>query len=186
MCSLGCICFSTILLSEKDNQEYLVGRLAHPYNICEVLETFIPDPRLEDEQVFGIIASAIVTAYILAGGAKHTSDISLAQLPRITKLNYLSQVFNILGFSTGKISVAFLIYRLQSPSRWRTWLLAILSILSFVLAILVIALFYAQCTPVRAIWIPSAGTCWNPKYVNDWDITASSKSPADDTIRALS
>ena len=82
-----------------------------------------------------------------------------------------------MAISTGKVSVALLIYRLQAPSRWRTWLLGSLSGTALLVAVLIIGVEYAQCTPARKLWIPTApGTCWDPKKVNDWDIAGSCKS----------
>lgn len=130
---------------------------------------------LSSKRAFAVVVSSMVTAYVLSGGAKHSSDIPRAQIPKVTKLNYITQAFNIMGSSTGKISAALLIYRLQAPSKWRTWVLVILSTLSFILSILVIIMFLAQCSPPRALWTPNAGTCWNPRYINAIYLAASSK-----------
>ena len=129
----------------------------------------------DSEQVFAIISSSMFTGYALNGGTKHILDIPPAQIPKVTAFNYVSQGVCMLALSTGKVSVALLIYRLQAPSRWRTWVLAILSASSFVMALLVIALFLAQCTSLQALWTPGTGTCWNPKVVNDVLISAFSR-----------
>ncbi len=115
------------------------------------------------------------TGYASNGGTKHIFDIAPARIPQVTAFNYISQGSCMLGLSTGKVSVALLIYRLQAPSRWRTWLLALLTVSSFIMALLVIALFLAQCSSLKALWTPGTGTCWNPKVVNDVLISAYSK-----------
>lgn len=114
------------------------------------------------------------TVYAFNGGTRHISELQPAQIFRVTELNYVSRVICILAFSTGKISVALLIYRLQAPSWWRTRVLVFLTTSSLVIAILVIALFFAQCSPTNAVWLPHMGTCWNRNGMNDWDIAASS------------
>lgn len=130
---------------------------------------------LDGEQFFAVTSSSLFTAYALNGGTKHIVDLRPAQIHPITAFNYASQGFCILAISTGKVSVALLIYRLQAPCRWRTWVLVILSVSSCVMAILVIALFLAQCSNVQALWSPGTGNCWNPKIVNDWLISSFSK-----------
>ena len=76
----------------------------------------------------------------------------------------------------GKISVALLTYRLQPPTKWRTWLLGFLSVSSLLLALLVIIIFFAQCQPTSALWRPGTGTCWDQTKTNDWIVAAGSKS----------
>lgn len=146
-----------------------------------ILITFVshlsssPRATLDSEQVFVVISTSMFTAYAFNGGTKHIFDLQPAQIPKIEVFNYVPQGFCILALSTGKVSVALLIYRLQAPCRWRTWVLAFLSVSSFVMGILVIALFLAQCSNAQALWMPGTGKCWNPKVVNDWLISAFSK-----------
>ena len=115
--------------------------------------------------------------YTHVGGTKHVFDLLPAQIASAVEWNLISLVFCIGSICSGKISVALLIYRLQAPSRWRTWLLWFLSVSSVVVAVLIIGLEFAQCTPVQKLWIPTLdGSCWDPKKVNDWDIAGSCKS----------
>ena len=174
MRDLAYVCDAKILLSEEDNQERLVGRLVYPHNICEQF-TIPMETKLSCEQLFVLIASCILAAYVSYGGVRHTFDIPAAQLPKVTKLNYISQVFHIMGISIGKVAVALLIYRLQAPCRWRTWVLACLSIGVFVTGSLSIILYFLQCTPRQALFNPSLGKCWNPKYMNGYVIADSCK-----------
>lgn len=127
--------------------------------------------------VFAIISSSLFTGYACNGGTKHIFDVPPAPIPKITELNYLSQGFCMLALSTGKVSVALLIYRLQAPCRWRTWVLALLSASSCVIALLGIALFLAQCTPLKALWTPGIGTCWNPNVMNRFLIAVKAIGP---------
>ncbi|KAL2045432.1 hypothetical protein ABVK25_012103 [Lepraria finkii] len=135
--------------------------------------------------LFVLIASCILAAYVSYGGARHTFDIPAAQLPTVTKLNYISQVFHIMGISIGKVAVALLIYRLQAPCRWRTWVLACLSIGVFVTGSLSIILYFLQCTPRQALFNPSLGKCWNPKYMNGYIIADSSLKAMADLVLAF-
>ena len=100
-------------------------------------------------------------------------DILPANLSKVTELDFLSHVFCIMAIATGKIPVALLIYRIQSPTKWRTWLLVFLSTSSIVVGVLSIAMFFAQCKPTKALWIPAAGHCWDIKKTNDWNVAQS-------------
>ena len=74
----------------------------------------------------------------------------------------------------GKVSVAILMGRLMSPNRWRRWVLYFLAISTFIAACIVIIFIFAQCSPPKTLWIPTAGTCWNPSITNHLDVALSS------------
>lgn len=101
-------------------------------------------------------------------------SLSPAQLEETTKINWASQTFCIMAIATGKISVAILMGRLMSPNRWRRWVLYFLSVSTFVASSIVIIFIFAQCSPPKALWIPGAGTCWDPKKINDLDVAMGS------------
>lgn len=113
------------------------------------------------------------TVYAHLGGARHVAYLDPQQIAIVAEYNYISLAPIVVAIAIGKCAVALLIYRLQSPSKWRTWLLWFLSISSLVLALLVCIIEYVQCTPTKALWNPSAGTCWDPKPVNNFDVAAS-------------
>lgn len=124
-------------------------------------------------QILSWVASAMYAVYANQGGARHVAYLEPDQLALVAEFDYISLVPVILGIVIGKCAVSLLIYRLQPPTKWRTYLLWFLSVSSLVCAVLVIVLEFAQCTPVKALWIPTAGKCWNPKAVNNWDVAAS-------------
>ncbi|KAI4127518.1 MAG: hypothetical protein LQ338_003176 [Usnochroma carphineum] len=80
-----------------------------------------------------------------------------------------------MAIATGKISVAFLIQRIQGPSKWRLWFLRFCSVSVFITALFAVIFLFAQCQPARALWTPSmikkgTGHCWDPIPVNNYDI----------------
>ncbi|KAL8733774.1 MAG: hypothetical protein Q9181_003468 [Wetmoreana brouardii] len=80
-----------------------------------------------------------------------------------------------MAIATGKISVAFLIQRIQGPGKWRVWFLRFISVSVFITALFAVIFLFAQCQPARAHWTPSmikngTGHCWNPIPVNNYDI----------------
>ncbi|KAH8590752.1 hypothetical protein B0O99DRAFT_745051 [Bisporella sp. PMI_857] len=101
---------------------------------------------------FTMAMSILWTIYALAGGCKHQSSLTDAQITKTTRLNWISQPMCVGGLTAGKISVACLIYRLQSPTRWRTKLL--IGLCSFMVALnsVCIILMFTQCRPVELLW----------------------------------
>ncbi len=125
-------------------------------------------------QALTITFSVFFTLYAAKGGARHVVYLNPAQLEETTKLNWVSQSFCIMAIATGKISVAILMGRLMAPSRWRRWILYFLSVPTFIAACVTIVFLFAQCSPPKARWIPSAGKCWAPERTNGLDVTVSS------------
>ncbi|KAI4245225.1 MAG: hypothetical protein L6R40_002582 [Gallowayella cf. fulva] len=91
------------------------------------------------------------------------------------KVSVVSRACCIMAIATGKISVAFLIQRIQGSSKWRTWFLRFCSISVFLTALFAVIFLFAQCQPAYALWTPSmiedgTGHCWDPIPVNNYDI----------------
>ena len=127
-------------------------------------------------QALTITFSVFFTLYAAKGGARHAMSLSPAQLQEITLINWVSQTFCIMAIATGKVSVAILMGRLMAPSKWRRWTLYFLAISSFFAACIIIIFIFAQCSPPKALWIPSAGKCWDEKKTNDLDVALASMS----------
>ena len=125
-------------------------------------------------QALTITFSVFFTLYAAKGGARHIVYLSPAQLEETTKLNRVSQTFCIMAIAMGKVSVAILMGRLMSPNRWRRWVLYFLAISTFIAACIVIIFIFAQCSPPKTLWIPTAGKCWNPEITNHLDVALSS------------
>lgn len=96
------------------------------------------------------------------------------------KLNIISRSLCVISIGLGKISIAFLIERIAPPGNWRKWLLRGISLSIAVTGILTVALLYAQCHPVRALWdkkMIAMGTaeCWDPLPLNRFNLVAASE-----------
>ena len=122
--------------------------------------------------MLAIIFSALFTAYVHAGGARHVFYLDPAQRSLVIELNWVAQVFSVSGIATSKISVSLLIYRLQGPSKWRTWFLIFCSVSSMIVLAGTIVSLLGRCSPPKALWIPGAGTCWDGTKVGYFDIFA--------------
>ena len=89
-------------------------------------------------------------------------------------ISWVSRAFCIMAIATGKVSVAILMGRLMSPNRRRKWILYFLSISSLLAAFIILVSIFAQCSPPKALWKPSAGKCTDPKKINDLDVALAS------------
>lgn len=93
------------------------------------------------------------TVLVYHGGQRHLYYLTPDQREYATKVDWISQPFNIMSLSTGKVSVAFLILRLLGPSAfWRRWFLYVISVLTIVIGALTSIFTFAQCNPARALW----------------------------------
>lgn len=85
-------------------------------------------------------------------------------------LNWLSQLFGILGVAAGKVSVAALLLAIirLTELRWQRYFLWIVPItLASLVAIACSTLTFSQCRPAKALWdqrVP--GQCINPHVMS--------------------
>jgi hypothetical protein len=92
-------------------------------------------------------------------------------------LSWISQCWSMAALVFGKLAVAALILRLQSPAKWRTILLKALCIVAAIWDTIEIILIFVQCSPTEALWNPAVhGKCWNPKIVTYNGIAVACKS----------
>ena len=104
----------------------------------------------------------------------------------IIELSWVGQVFTVSAICIGKVSVALLIYRIQAPNKWRTRFLIFSSVTSIMVTIVLITLFFAQCTPAKALWEPSAGHCWSSDVITTYGIFAGSTTiPLHERVNGL-
>ncbi|KAL9605657.1 MAG: hypothetical protein Q9179_001162 [Wetmoreana sp. 5 TL-2023] len=126
-------------------------------------------------KMFTLTFSIMWSVYAGRGYARHAQYLSPEQKSDAGKLSVISRSCCIMAIATGKISVAFLIQRIQGPGKWRVWFLRFISVSVFITALFAVIFLFAQCQPARALWTPSmikngTGHCWNPIPVNNYDI----------------
>lgn len=131
--------------------------------------------KLTTRKVLTLIFSVMWSVIAGKGFSRHEYYLRPDQLSEAAKLGVTSRSICIGAIMMGKISVAFLIQRIQDPTRWRKWLLRFISISVFLSGLMAIILLFAQCQPAHALWTPSmikdgTGHCWNPIPINNYDI----------------
>ncbi|KAK5995352.1 hypothetical protein PT974_03756 [Cladobotryum mycophilum] len=118
--------------------------------------------------------SVILTVYEKRGGLEHMVDLEQTgpdNVAMVMFLNWLSQVFGILGVAAGKISVAALLLSIirltELELRWQKVLLWVVPVfLAGAIAIAWSTLTFAQCSPARSLWDERIiGHCIKPKVM---------------------
>ena len=89
--------------------------------------------------------SIIFTVFVYAGGGKPFSTLSPSQQLDVLHLLAIPQPFALVALTTGKLSVACLIKRVQGPCQWRTILLWVLMSLLVAYNLVQIPLVFVQC-----------------------------------------
>ena len=105
------------------------------------------------------------TVYSHLGGTSY-APMSDHDIVTTAFLSWISQCWSMAALVFGKMAVAALILRLQSPAKWRTILLKVLCVIAVVWDLVEIIIIFVQCSPSEALWNPEVqGKCWNPKIV---------------------
>ena len=133
-------------------------------------------------KLFTITFSTMWSVYAGRGYARHEFYLRPQQLSDAGKLSVISRSCCVMAIASGKISVAFLIQRIQAGQmeKWRTWFLRFISISVVITGLFAVIFLFAQCQPARALWTPSmikngTGHCWNPIPVNNYDMVIAGK-----------
>lgn len=116
-----------------------------------------------------------LTVLCLNGGEKHIQAVIAmgpAVVSRVQLLNWVSQVFGILGVGAGKVSISVLLLAILRNTR-RTWQEVYLWVVGIGLTVGVSVscsiLSVTQCRPAAALWDPIVkGTCIDPKVMADY------------------
>lgn len=140
------------------------------------------------DSVSFLVFCGFVTVQALHGGDRHLYYIPLAEQEFAIKMTWLLQPFVILAICLGKVSVAFLIMRLLSPTpKWPKPFLWFCIISCLVFVFVDIVLTYVQCTPAKALWDPTVPhTCWEPKVQSDFAIFCATWLVFIDALLAIS
>ncbi|KAM3468957.1 hypothetical protein MY5147_007440 [Beauveria neobassiana] len=119
--------------------------------------------------------SIVLTLYAQKGGSmhiQHVAETGADNVANVLFLNWLSQVFGILGVAAGKISVAALLLAIVrlTELRWQRVFLWIVPVtLASLVAIACSTLTFAQCTPANALWDQRVGgRCIDPHVMSSF------------------
>lgn len=141
------------------------------------------------QQLFHALATAFVWAVSANGGYRHAYYLDPEQLMYVTRLNWLSQPYDIVAQGTGKVAICFLLLRLFSAiSRWRKGMIWVVLILNSINCILTIVFTYVRCDDPAALWDPAVREktyCWDANLQNATMLTVQSINCSFDFILAI-
>lgn len=127
--------------------------------------------------IWSLTFTILWVVYANVGGTRHVYYLPLPTIESALKINWISQVFCVLGLAFGKISVGFLIIRIGVPNIRTRSLLYFFMVSQFIMFSLAIIFVFAQCTPVTKLWeVEAPGKCWNTQILTIWTIICSSYS----------
>ena len=127
-----------------------------------------------DPQILTLTFTILWTIYATVGGCRHIFYLTTAQWYSLTKINWISQPFCVMAIASGKVSVAYLILRLQAPCKLRTGLLYFIAVSSVVFGVIDCVITFAQCSPSYSLWTANVtGSCWSTNVLTDYALALS-------------
>ncbi|KAL8640854.1 MAG: hypothetical protein Q9228_002274 [Teloschistes exilis] len=100
------------------------------------------------------------------GAGRHAFYLSERQQQRSLMWNYVTQYLIFLIICVTKVGICLFILRIKNTG-WLRWCLYALMTGLVLTTIPCIIILSAQCRPLRALWMPGAGTCWSRDVYND-------------------
>jgi hypothetical protein len=131
---------------------------------------------------------SFVTYSVLNGEGRHVWYLTPEQISITHKWSLVGQAPVVLSYATSKTSVAILILRfLGRVSFWRRIFLIFVTVIVVIVGILSAVLFFAECTPTRALWEPELkdARCWDLNAFGDFLFFAGCWNIFTDLVLAL-
>ncbi|KAK4985505.1 hypothetical protein LTR66_006018 [Elasticomyces elasticus] len=99
---------------------------------------------------------------VRAGNGRHRAYLSVPAYQYVNFLGWLTQLILFPTIGLLKTSICLLILRIKSTKHLR-WFLSGIILGLFLTNGLCFLVLLAECSPVKAYWVPGSGHCWNPK-----------------------
>ena len=121
------------------------------------------------------------TLLALQGGGPHLYFLVLNhRYPTVTRLMHIAFPLSYMPLATGRISVAILILRIITRSKWRRRFLYLSIITTFVVNVVWCILWFVGCPPGTSLSGPYvAGHCWNASVMFGYSGFTASTLPQD-------
>lgn len=101
---------------------------------------------------FAIVLSALSIVGVQHGKGQHTVYLSEAQILWVSKLSFINQIILFIALCLVKMSICFLVLRIQGNAKWLRWSLWIVMALMVVTTLEASISLLAECDPVRGYW----------------------------------
>ncbi|KAI6915214.1 hypothetical protein D0869_00935 [Hortaea werneckii] len=101
---------------------------------------------------FAIVMSALSIVGVQHGKGQHAVYLSEAQILSVSKLSFINQIILFVALCLVKMSICFLVLRIQGNAKWLRWSLWIVMALMVVTTLEASISLLAECDPVRGYW----------------------------------
>lgn len=101
---------------------------------------------------FAIVMSALSIVGVQHGKGQHTVYLSEAQILWVSKLSFINQIVLFIALCLVKMSICFLVLRIQGNAKWLRWSLWIVMAFMVVTTLEASISLLAECDPVRGYW----------------------------------
>ncbi|RMX86331.1 hypothetical protein D0869_03161 [Hortaea werneckii] len=101
---------------------------------------------------FAIVLSALSIVGVQHGKGQHAVYLSEAQILWVSKLSFINQIILFVALCLVKMSICFLVLRIQGNAKWLRWSLWVVMALMVVTTLEASISLLAECDPVRGYW----------------------------------
>lgn len=114
---------------------------------------------------------ALAGVAISYGAGRHVATLPSEDASKAIYYTLISFVPGVSSFTIPKFAVVILLAKILDPTRWHKMIMWIVSILYLLLAVGMLVINFAQCTPAAAQWGGAPGYCWDRKITVDYAMT---------------
>ncbi|CAP71655.1 uncharacterized protein PODANS_6_40 [Podospora anserina S mat+] len=115
-----------------------------------------------------VIYVGLAGAAISHGGGRHLDTLSPEDVKKALYYTVISFVPGVSSFTIPKFAVVVLLRKILNPGRAHRMVMWVVSVIYGLLAIGMLVINFAQCTPARAQWLDAPGKCWDRQITVDY------------------
>ncbi|KAK4173346.1 hypothetical protein QBC36DRAFT_245642 [Triangularia setosa] len=115
-----------------------------------------------------VIYVGLAGAAIAHGGGRHLDTLSQEDVKKALYYTVISFVPGVSSFTIPKFAVVVLLRKILNPGPAHRMVMWVVSTIYGLLAIGMLVINFAQCTPARAQWLEAKGKCWNRQITVDY------------------
>ncbi|GAB1321092.1 Rhodopsin domain-containing protein [Madurella fahalii] len=118
--------------------------------------------------ILSLLYVALAGVAISYGGGRHVATLPPEDTSKAIYYTIISFVPGVSSFTIPKFAVVILLAKILDPNRWHKMIMWIVSTLYLLLAIGMLVINFAQCTPAAAQWGGAPGYCWDRRITVDY------------------
>lgn len=112
-------------------------------------------------QVLSILYVGLASVAIRYGGGRHLDTLEPKDSSKAIYYTLVSFVPGVMSFTIPKYAVVILLAKVLGPGKIHRIVMWTLSVVYFLIAVGMLVINFAQCTPAATQWGGAEGTCWD-------------------------